>query len=87
MGEEDATIDWTARMLGRRNDMDRAERRDLGIAKVTDSVKRKDQNWKKTGARRRKRKRYENLGEDWGRQERKESTPSIFWARRGKVAA
>ena len=59
-------MDWTARMLRRRNIMDRAERRDLGIAKVTDSVKRKDQNWKKTGARRRKRKRYENLGEDWG---------------------
>ena len=65
-GEEDATIDWTAKMLERRNKVDRAERTGLGIAVTTNSVKRKDQTRGKGGTKRNKRKRYENLGEDWG---------------------
>ena len=63
-GMKDLEIDWTEKLLEKRDDEDREARKRLGRAATVDSRKRKDAG--PEGGRRTKRKKYTVGDEDWG---------------------
>ena len=64
-GDDCEDLDWTTGLLEKRDLQDRENRRSLGKLVRIGSEKRKD-SVEFTGRKRSKRKKYENISEDWG---------------------
>ena len=63
--DESQDLDWTIGLLRKRDLTDKQNRMSLGKAVKTGSEKRKEEG-EGTGRKRSKKKKYENIGEDWG---------------------
>ena len=64
-GDESQDLDWTVGLLRKRDLTDKQNRMSLGKAVKTGSEKRMGK-VEGTGRKRSKKKKYENIGRDWG---------------------
>ena len=79
MGEEGDNTDWTTSLLDKRDGADKQARQALGKINISERTKRRGgENGSEEGGRKKKKPKYDKIGEDWGMTDSEEGGQQNF---------